>query len=235
MGEPVPKLFVEGKDDVSVVNALLTRHGVDTECGKKHLFIQYSRNVDGVLDSIPEAIKVSTDRPVGFVVDIDIEIANRWGAVCAKLREAEFDDIPAQCPLGGFFGRMPGYPCQFGVWLMPDCQTNYAKMEHLIQSLIRQGDPVWEYAKTAVAEAARLITVANEQRQPGTPEWDRYRDVDCIKAEVHTWIAWQKYPGAPLGAAVNDYILGHDSAQARSFLLWLKQLYGLNQLALPAA
>ncbi len=53
----LPLLYVEGKDDVSVVSALLKRHGLDTERGKKYLYIKDSRNWEGVLDSIPEGLK----------------------------------------------------------------------------------------------------------------------------------------------------------------------------------
>ena len=34
---PLPVLYVEGADDVGLINALLKRHGVDTESGKAHL------------------------------------------------------------------------------------------------------------------------------------------------------------------------------------------------------
>ena len=49
---------------------------------------------------------------------------------------------------------------------------------------------------------------------------------NLIKAEVHTWMAWQRVPGSTLGAAVNSKILGCDSPQALGLLEWLKSLYG---------
>jgi hypothetical protein len=36
----LPTLYVEGKDDIGVINALLYRHGVDTQRGKRNLLIK---------------------------------------------------------------------------------------------------------------------------------------------------------------------------------------------------
>src|SRR5687768_8452389 len=132
-GRDLPILFVEGKDDISVINALLLRHGVDTNRGQQHLFIRDLENAETVLATMPEAIKTSTDRPVGFVVDIDIQIANRWNAVCGSLKRAGMA-APATCPSTGFLGQLRDYPHRFGVWLMPDCTTDGMKLEHLVQS-----------------------------------------------------------------------------------------------------
>src|ERR1700722_17739023 len=104
MKTPIPLLYVEGKDDISVISALLSRHGVDTEQGKRHLCIRDSGNVETLLDSMPEAIKAQTDNPVGFILDIDIEITNRWQAVCGRLKEAGISP-PVNCPHNGFFGQ----------------------------------------------------------------------------------------------------------------------------------
>ncbi|HUY35055.1 MAG TPA: DUF3226 domain-containing protein [Pirellulales bacterium] len=123
---PLPTLYVEGKDDISVVNALLSRHGVDTGRGKRHLRIEDHDNVETLLLGMPVAVKAATDRPVGFVVDIDVEIKNRWDAVRGRLREAGVGSPPSACPATGYFGQFPDYAHRFGVWLMPDCAARSA-------------------------------------------------------------------------------------------------------------
>src|SRR5260370_18220659 len=135
----VPTLYVEGKDDISVINALLFRHGVDTDRGEQHLSIKDQENVENLLLNIPDAIKNATDQPVGFVVDIDIEIANRWSAVCGRLREIGISP-PPDCPRTAFFDKLVDYPHRFGVWLMPDCASDTWKLEHLCQSLVAGTD-----------------------------------------------------------------------------------------------
>ncbi len=227
--EPIPTLYVEGKDDISVVNALLRRHGLDTNRGDQYLKIQDQDNVETLLANMPEAIKAASDKRVGFVVDIDIEIMNRWQAVRNRLNEINIT-TPEACPTTGFFGRLPDYLHDFGVWLMPDCKTDGQILEHLIQTLVPADDPLWPHAQSSTAVAANLVAEANAKSKPGDRKWKRFADKVRIKAEVHAWLAWQRVPGASLGAAINDHILGHNSPEALAFLRWLKTLFNLNAL-----
>jgi hypothetical protein len=226
----LPTLYVEGADDISVINALLGRHGVETNQGNQYLQIKAQKNVETLLLNMPEAIRTASDRPVGFVLDIDIEITNRWNAVRSRLNEVEISP-PVTCPPTGYFGQLRDYPYRFGIWLMPDCASDYLKMEHLCQSLMDKDDPLWSFAKASVTEAARLIDEANEKIVEVEKRWKRFHDVDRIKSEIHTWLAWQQRPGAPLGAAINAHILGHDSSQAIAFLRWLRELFEFSQLS----
>jgi hypothetical protein len=226
----LPTLFVEGTDDVSVISALLGRHGVDTARGTQHLFIKAQESLQKLLRNMPDAIRNSTDRPVGFVVDIDIDLTHRWDAVCGKLRELELK-APARCPETGFFGHLPDYPHRFGIWLMPDCVTDGQKMEHLCRSLIERDDPLWPHLQASVERAAELVEEANQKSAEGERQWKRFKDKDRIGAQIYTWLAWKDEPGGPLGAAITCKALGHDSPQALAFLRWLKELYSFAQLA----
>lgn len=119
---PLPTLYVEGADDISVINALLSRKGLDTERGSKFLRIQDLKSVELLLANMPDAIRQATNRIVGFVLDIDIELQHRWGAVKNRLMDLQVV-LPATCPTDGFIGKLPDYPQAFGIWLMPDCRT----------------------------------------------------------------------------------------------------------------
>jgi Protein of unknown function (DUF3226) len=227
--DPVPHLYVEGKDDISVISNLLLRHGVDTERGKRHLCIKDLENDEAVLESMPEAIRANTDRPVGFVIDIDITAQMRWSAVSAKLREVGIQP-PDACPPTGFVDKLADYPHRFGVWLMADCATDGGKLEHLVRSLVPEGDPLWPFSQHSVGEAARIVDEANAIIVETDAQWRRFRPVDQIKAEVYTWLAWQRVPGAAFGTAINAQILGADSYEAIGFLRWLRELYAFPQL-----
>ncbi len=218
---PVPKLYVEGKNDVSVISNLLRRYGVDTKQGKEHLDIKDRGAVGSVLEIIPEAVRSNTEQPVGFVIDIDVATEKRWDAVGARLREIGITPPPT-CPTNGYVGRLPDYPHSFGVWLMPDCATDGGKLEHLVQTLIPSEDPLWPFARNCVVEASKIVDSLNADVDDESEKHQRFRDVDLVKAELHTWLAWQRKPGAPLGAAINDRILGHDSPEAVRFLGWLR-------------
>lgn len=225
VGNPLPILYVEGKDDISVINALMCRHGIDTKRGAQYLQIKDMESVELLLENMPEAIRNATDRPIGFVVDIDIELTHRWDAVRGRLQQIGIAADP-KCPPDGFFDKLPDYPHGFGVWLMPDCKTDGQMLEHLIQSLMPAQDPLWPHAQSSTQAAAMLIDTANATISGNSRKLKRFSDTLRIKAEVRSWLAWQSEPGVQLGAAINDHILGHDSPQALAFVGWLKQLYG---------
>lgn len=236
MVSDVPILYVEGKDDISVVNALLFRHGIDTERGKKYLCIRDLESVEELLKAMPDAIKAARSQPVGFVLDIDIKCSHRWQAVHNRL--AFTDDpstklespVPTECPPSGYYGKVKDYPHGFGVWLMPDCKSDGQMLEDLLPSLMSASDPLWPHAQSATEEAARLVEVANTMVSGADQKWKRFSDKVSIKAKIRCGLAWQKEPGVGLGAAINDHILGHDSPQAIAFLKWLKELYKLPNL-----
>ena len=52
-------------------------------------------------------------------------------------------------------------------------------------------------------------------------------DPDVIKAEVHSWLAWQGEPGKPYGQAMMARYFQHDAAVAARFVAWFRRLYGL--------
>ncbi len=232
----LPALYVEGNDDVSVVAALLKKHGVDTKRGEKHLWIQPFGNIEELLEAMPLTIKTNRNLPCGFVLDIDIEVTHRWKAVKERLKFSTdpsvslSEPVADTCPPGGFFGQIKDFPARFGVWLMPDCKTDGQMLEHLISTLMRPEDPLWPHAKSSTAEAARIVDRANEGVVAGGGRWERFADKVRIKAEVRSWLAWQREPGVALGAAINDQILRNDSPEALAFLRWLKELYGFDQL-----
>lgn len=136
--------------------------------GLKHLEILTTGSVEEQLRDLPDNVKTEKVHPCGFVLDIDIELASRWQAVRNRLSFAGdastnlVEPVPLSCPTDGYIGQVEGYPAPFGVWLMPDCDSNEKKLEHLIETLIEPDDPRWPHAKVSTAEARRLVNAANE-------------------------------------------------------------------------
>jgi hypothetical protein len=241
----VPALYVEGADDISAIAALLRRHGYDTKRGKKHLFIAHagddageSTGSDGELfDVMPDVIKSNPAQPCGFVFDIDIEVAKRWERAKGRLQTIvsnliEFSHpLPDRCTSSskpGYIGQVKGYAKSFGVWLMPDCQTDDQKLEHLVESLIPANDAILLYAKQCTAAFPKLVSDANATITDAQRKVKCFAEKDRIKAEIRTWLAWQEEPGQPFGAAITRRYLGNDSPQALAFLDWLSRLYGFS-------
>lgn len=48
------------------------------------------------------------------------------------------------------------------------------------------------------------------------------------KAFIHTWLAWQKKPGMPMGQAITAKALSQDSVIASIFINWLNELFKMN-------
>lgn len=219
---PIPRLHVEGKDDLYVIAGLLERHGIDMSEGKRPLKIQDHDSDDPlrsgdtvVLDVMTETIRNATDRPVAFVLDIDAKTTDRWAKVSAALKAAGLSP-PLKCPNDGYVGQVPNYPYPCGVWLMPDCQTDHSKLEHLLKTLVPPGDSLWKHSEESTDQSRK--------------HQSSYRETDRIKAIVHCWLAWQKDPGVPFGIAIKAKFFGIDSPEAQAFLRWLGRVYNIQIL-----
>lgn len=99
-----------------------------------------------------------------------------------------------------------------GVWLMPD-NTVAGMLEHFISFLVPADDALWAKAQECV------------QRIP-EPE-RRFPPNHSIKAQVHTWLAWQEEPGKPMGQAITKRYLDAEAHDAQRFMSWIRQLYSL--------
>jgi len=212
-------LHVEGNDDLFTIANLLERNGVDMSEARRPFEIIPALTLEKLLNIIPEAVAAATDRPVGFVLDIDIPLRDRWAAVRERLRAADVL-APDVCPPDGFSGRRDDYGPEsgVGVWLMPDCSTDHGTLEDLLKSLIPSGDTLWPFAQECTDDAKSKGAV--------------FTDVHRRKASIHCWLAWQKEPGRPFGIAINAKFFGSDSPQAIAFLKWLKNLFRIENLKL---
>jgi len=219
----IPTLVVEGNNDKFVIIALLTRHGIKMDEADRPIELKVAKDpstgAEGVvplLASMGDAIRNATDRPIGFVLDIDLACDKRWDEVRASLKVAGIAP-PEKCPAEGYIGQVPEYPHRCGVWMMPDCVLDHGKLEHLLKTLVPAGDSFWPLAERSTDDAKI--------------QGAEFRDVDRLKAITHCWLAWQKEPGVPFGRAVTSEYFGRDSAEATAFLRWLKKLYNLSALS----
>lgn len=228
-GSTLPRLYVEGPDDVSAVSALLKTHGVDTERGKKHLFVHKDfGGVDQILENLKLIAQDCNDFATGLILDIDTTVPQRWGAVAGALARAAYSGHPSQWPeTDGAFqqgirfelsykGARLGHP--FGVWLMHDCRTTGAKLENLMRDLIEPADrPMWDYARSCTEGAGRMDSGGKT----------RFSAPDAIKAEIRTWAAWQQEPGMLYGPIIEKHYRPRSLGYVTAFLRWLRDLYGL--------
>jgi hypothetical protein len=206
-----PVLHVEGRDDRHTIIQLLGRHGWSFDEPDRPVVIKAAGELEGLLRSIPVAVKASAMGAVGFVVDADIAVRDRWQQVVHRLRPLGIE-LPDNPPAEGFVGEVTSLLARVGVWIMPDNRTDFGQLEHLIKALVLVGDCLFPHAEQATDRARELGAA--------------FSDVDRLKAVLHAWLAWQKRPGCPYGTAIKAHFLSHDSDNAKRFASWFNRLFG---------
>ncbi len=206
-------VHVEGTDDQHAIVHLLVRHGIDYD--NKRLELPEFKQIgscEKVLAGMETAVRTSTGRAIGFVLDADSPIESRWNAVRDRLRRVDLV-VPAVLPPEGLIAESEKFKATVGVWLMPDNQHD-GQLETFLQTLVDGDDAVFLHAVESTKEAETAGAT--------------FREVDRPKAEVHTWLAWQKEPGLPYGSAIRAQYFSHDSPAANAFVEWFRRLYGLS-------
>lgn len=200
-------LHVEGTDDGHVIAHLLSRHGVDIDTSGVE--IKVAQGKDALLPAMDTAVRLSTGRSVGFVLDADEVPEDRWRAARGRL-EGTGVNLPKDIPQAGFMGETELYQAQVGVWLMPD-NSQAGALEHFLQGLVADGDALFAHAKTSTALAKDKGAAFSEGKR--------------LKSELHAWLAWQEEPGLRYGSALKAHYFGHDSDAALAFVNWFGQVF----------
>jgi len=207
-------LHVEGEDDRHSITHLLIRHGVDYDSKPWPPEFPEFKPIGGdrqLLEGMQTAVRLSSGQVIGFVLDADSPLTDRWHAVRDRLQGVGVS-VPGQPVPEGFIGYSPTYKARVGVWLMPD-NEHEGKLETFLRTLIDEKDSLIEHAVSATRTAKRRGA--------------RFVDADHGKATLHAWLAWQEKPGLPYGTAIRAKYFRHDSAAAGAFVAWFKRLYGI--------
>ena len=199
-------LLVEGKDDQNVVWAFCNAYELPQdfkvrENGGKGVLLQSLQRY--LLDPLAYPV-------LGILVDADDSLKSTWEAIATRLQDAGYS-VPLHPGAEGTILEHPNDGPRLGIWLMPDNHLA-GKLEDFVRLLIPKGDGLTPEAESAL----RAIEGKGVQR---------YAAKDRPKAFIHTWLAWQKDPGAPMGLAITKRYLDPNSPQADSFVAWLCRLF----------
>lgn len=204
------RLLVEGKDLHALI-ALTARHGFDYDNAHSEApFCQGMGGWEPALGAFTVALRSASLARVGLVLDADGSPRDRWRSVRARLL-ADHPPLrlPEEPPAQGWVGDV-GLGMRAGVWLMPDNQSP-GRLEELLLAMLPPHDRFWPLAERAVAEA----------RAMDAP----FREVDTLKAQLATWLAWQDPPGRPYGIAIRAGRLPTDPPAALAFVEWFRRLF----------
>jgi len=217
-------LLVEGVEEKFLIPELIEQAGnIPWGDYKKKLHPVEMRMCGGVVnlldrDRVAAILKTPNLESVGVVVDANGNLAARWEQVRDRFN-ASFPSLAHQMPATGLI-EVNAVGLRLGIWSMPDNQSE-GMLETLLQRLIPQNQlPLLDHAKTAAATA----------RAKGA----QFSESHGIKAEMHTWLAWQEPPGLQLHEAVMAKVLDPQSASAKAFVDWFIELFQLHDLRRPA-
>lgn len=212
-----PILYVEGPDDCHVIINLMMIHGVPWEKGQEPVAVKPQKSVSALLDGISVAVKTALKncQNVGFVLDIDEDVASRWESVRARLIAGglpinEDEESPGK---EGLVVDCSG--TKIGVWMMPDNISPKGKLEDFLAELIPPSDAHYDMAREFVSRASEC----------DAPR--KFELKDRSKAELSAYLAVKDPPGNPYGTAIKARVFSEDREVATLFVAWFKKLYQL--------
>ena len=219
-------LLVEGPTEKRAIPYLIGLNGIpwliedNDKIDKKRPIVYIEDNGGGdtkIVESnvISNELNVARRKVLGLIVDADNSCASRWQSI-RDACENSIPDLPKDIPQQGLVHdtvKKNGKPVKFGVWIMPDNQTE-GMLETFLAYLVKdESEALWQYSQQVVSEA----------KSKGAT----YKPTHVHKANIHTWLAWQDEPGNQLHIAVKKKILDPQHPKAQNFVNWFKTLYKL--------
>jgi hypothetical protein len=115
----------------------------------------------------------------------------------------------ASSPVGGVLFQHDDGLADFGLWVMPN-NRDEGMLEDWIKSCVHPDEhKLFAHAETVV----------------DTLPQTKFKPIHISKAEVATWLAWQKQPGHGLYRAVEDQLIDTESALFKELCVWLTHIY----------
>lgn len=209
--KPHPQqLLVEGMNDFHVICALCEKYNVPETFCIPRPDKRKTQGVEPLLLSLPIILKDVNLQTLGIVVDADQDLQARWQGISDKLKSVGYDNIPKNTCAEGWIYEQNELP-KIGVWIMPNNQL-IGELEDFIAYLIPDDDQLKDKANEILDELEKL-------------EINGYNKDDRSKAFIHTWLAWQKEPGRPMGLSITANVLKYDNEIIQAFINWLNKLY----------
>jgi len=197
------KLLVEGKDDLHVIYALCQKFDL-----KENFDVIDCNGIDNLFEQIP--VRLKTDiLTLGVIIDADDDLNTKWNTI-KKILKRKNIDIEEELPKKGLLSKST-HNLNIGVWIMPDNNLK-GKLEDFIKFLVPKTDQLLSIAKNDLQNIENLSL-------------NKYQHKDRSKALIHTWLAWQKDPGTPIGQSITKKYLDTDIEICSIFINRLNQLF----------
>ena len=200
-------LLVESPEDCHVCDHLLRHYGLAGQ-----VKIIEEEGVENLLQSFKGEFLGSGKKRLGVVIDADQDFSGRWQSLRDILINAGYRTVPA-CPAPDGTVLQEDKRHTAGLWLMPDNQIS-GMLENFLSFLVPSGDSLWTTAEEIVEQVMKQDC--------------RFPRGHKSKAHIHTWLAWQKEPGKPLGLAITKRYLDPSAPTAQHFIGWIRRVFAFD-------
>jgi hypothetical protein len=198
------KLLVEGNDDQHVILALCQKFNI------AHTFdVIDCEGIDKLSNQIPIRFKQSEIQTLGFIIDADSDLLNRWHSLRSILILQGLS-VPAILPSTGLIINMPG-KIKIGVWIMPNNNLN-GMLEDFVSFLIPDGDDLIPIVHSVLDDIEHRHLC-------------RYSPIHKSKALIHSWLSLQEEPGSPMGLGITKRYLTTDVDTCARLIGWIDELF----------
>ncbi|MDR2099342.1 MAG: hypothetical protein LBP40_00765 [Campylobacteraceae bacterium] len=197
------KLLVEGKNDQHIILALCKKFKIDEVFN-----VIDCEGIDNIYQSIPVFLKKSGIKTIGVIIDADNDIKCSYNRIKNRL-SSEGIHIPSDLSEDGIIETQN--KIKIGIWIMPNNNLN-GTIEDFISFLVPKDDTLMPIA---------ILTLDNIEQN----RLNRYPLGHKNKAKIHTWLAWQKNPGIPIGASIGQGYLDAKHEVCKKLIAWLKKLF----------
>lgn len=198
------KLLVEGNNDLHIIKSLCEKYSV-----KESFKVVDVQGIDNVFKNLSIEFKSFKKISIGVVLDADINFEKRKEEIKNLLRKIGFDysiDFPKK---GLILTNEKDQ--KIGFWIMPNNDSK-GMIEDFISFLIPKED--------------KLLSIVNQTLNViETQTLNQYSLIHHSKAKIHTWLAWQKDPGTPMGQAITKKYLETNHETCDLFINWLNNMF----------
>ncbi len=214
-------LWVEGLNDQHVVWALCQAYQIKETFDVRKPDIKVDGNgIEAALKAFRLSMVESGKQAVGLVIDADEYPERRWQQIHQIIQKSNRGYVLPELPAtnGVIIFAPTDYLPRIGIWLMPD-NRNQGMLEDFATYLIPANDKLQVYANHVLDDIEEAIQ--SDSLDPETI----YAPIHRSKAFIHTWLAWQRNPGMPMGQAITAKALSAHSPLALTFVDWLNRLF----------
>lgn len=214
-------LLIEGCADRTLFSALMRELKISdvTVCPPMDLGGVYNgkNNAIDLLPSLISQMEHGHVKRLGIIVDADFKHnhsghTSTYKKVTQLLSNSGYK-IPSPYPsklLKYIFQHPDGLP-DIGLWIMPDNNSD-GMLENWVEASITDAGQIklLRQAKASIGQIkAPFFDIKTHQ----------------IKAEIYTWLAWQKMPDKDIASVVGDKLIDLNSINVKNLSAWAKDVF----------